>query len=604
MNSIQPKYHRLIELLEGRLFRIPSYQRSYSWETRQRQDLFEDITKTFRKDTYHFMATIVCLKRHDEMRKVGSKELFVYDIVDGQQRITTLIALLKAISAELKKGSKEEIEESTEIEKLLVKGENKDIILLQTNHNEAELFREYIRDYIIPDRNSIKTLAEKNLYDLFISCRKFVTDWKNKGGYKIIDLLSIVKNRLGFIFYEIDDESIVYTVFEVLNSRGLDVNWLDKTKSVLMGIVYEKFGKLSNSREYIQQLQSYWGEIYKILGIKEINGDELLTFTAAFLFSEKEKGKLPSNETSLDFFKSFSYKNVDNILKIASTILSVATRIKELSDIPEYSFFYSVQQARYLYVSITTNRFLTVDDKKEILEHWEKIIFRTYGMMKDTRRNVGDFIRLGREIFNNSINNPLNEKDNLYEYEKFESLNFKEKIIFRIEEIGEDSPIKIAIESLREKRNWYRDAQQELKYFFFKCEKYIATIRKAAIRHDLWENIFLSSANDSIEHICPEFDPYKNWVGTMGNEKNAFENNVNRLGNLVVLTSQINSRCGTKAFNEKKVAYKDALLHVVNDIVYIDYLENGDAKERTLWDKNSIDIREEHLLQIALQIWG
>ncbi len=604
MNSVQPKYHRLIELLEGRLFRIPSYQRSYSWEARQRQDLFDDITKTFKKDTYHFMATIVCLKRHDEIRKVGSKELFVYDIVDGQQRLTTLVALLKAISIELKKGNTEEIEESNEIEKLLVKGENKDIILLQTNHNEAELFREYIRDCVIPDKNSIKTLAEKNLYDLFVSCKKFVSDWKNKEGRKIIELLSIVKNRLGFIFYEIDDESIVYTVFEVLNSRGLVVNWLDKTKSVLMGIVYEKFGKLTNSREYIQQLQSYWGEIYKILGVKEINGDELLTFTAAFLYSEKEKGKLPSNETALDFFKNFSYKNADNILKIASTILAVATKVKELSDIPEYNFFYSIQQARYLYVSIVINRLLDINEKREILEHWEKILFRTYGMMKDTRRNVGDFIRLGKEIFNNNIYNPLNKKDNLYEYEKFESLNFKEKIIFRIEEIGKDSPIKVALESLRDKRNWHRDAQQELKYFFFKYEKYIATVRKAAIRYDLWENIFMSSANDSIEHICPESDPYKNWVGTMGNEKNAFDNNVNRLGNLVVLTSQINSRCGTKAFNGKKVAYKDAFLHVVNDILYVDYLKNGDARERMLWDKNSIDKREDHLLQIAFEIWS
>lgn len=373
INSIQPKYHRLIELLEGRLFRIPYYQRSYSWESRQKTDLFEDITKTYLKDTSHFMATIVCLKRQDEIRKVGSKELFIYDIVDGQQRITTLVALLKAISLGLKTVSIEEQEESNEIEKLLVKGENKDLILLQTNHNEADLFMEYLRDAVIPDKNRIKTLAEKNLYDLFISCKKFVSNWKDKDGRKIIDLLSVVKNRLGFIFYEIDDESIVYTVFEVLNSRGLDVNWLDKAKSVLMGIVYEKFGKFSNSKEYIQRLQSYWGEIYKILGIKDINGDEILTFTASFLYSEKDKGKLYSTEVSLDFFKEFSYKNIDNILKIARTILLVADKIKELSDIPEYRFFYSIQQARYLYVAIMTNNLLTKDVKIEALWYWEKI---------------------------------------------------------------------------------------------------------------------------------------------------------------------------------------------------------------------------------------
>lgn len=213
-------------------------------------------------------------------------------------------------------------------------------------------------------------------------------------------------------------------------------------------------------------------------------------------------------------------------------------------------------------------------------------------------------IRLGREVFNNSIQNPLKERDNLYEYEKFESYSFKEKIVYRIEEIGKESPIKLALESLKEKRNWYKNSQEELKYFFYKYEKYIAEKRKAAFRSDLWESIFISSATDSIEHIFPEFDPYNNWVGLMGNEKNEIENNVNRLGNLVVLTPLINSRCGTKSFKDKKIAYKDALLHVVNDIIYIDYSENGDAKERKVWNKENIDLREEHLIKIAMEIWG
>ena len=41
--KLEPKYYVLEELLERRLFRIPEYQRAYSWETKQRQDLFEDV---------------------------------------------------------------------------------------------------------------------------------------------------------------------------------------------------------------------------------------------------------------------------------------------------------------------------------------------------------------------------------------------------------------------------------------------------------------------------------------------------------------------------------------------------------------------------------
>lgn len=62
---IQPKYLKLNELLNGRLFRIPPYQRAYSWERKQRRDLFSDITRLRHSDNdaVHFMATMVGLNR-------------------------------------------------------------------------------------------------------------------------------------------------------------------------------------------------------------------------------------------------------------------------------------------------------------------------------------------------------------------------------------------------------------------------------------------------------------------------------------------------------------------------------------------------------------
>ena len=51
--------------------------------------------------------------------------------------------------------------------------------------------------------------------------------------------MRLVLHRLGFVVYDTEDSRVVYTVFEVLNSRGLAVDWLDKAKSVLMGRMYE-----------------------------------------------------------------------------------------------------------------------------------------------------------------------------------------------------------------------------------------------------------------------------------------------------------------------------------------------------------------------------
>src|SRR5262245_45477036 len=61
--QIQPLYMTLNTLLNGRLFKIPEYQRAYSWGTKQRDDLFLDIRKLRGSDKGHFMATMVGLRR-------------------------------------------------------------------------------------------------------------------------------------------------------------------------------------------------------------------------------------------------------------------------------------------------------------------------------------------------------------------------------------------------------------------------------------------------------------------------------------------------------------------------------------------------------------
>lgn len=116
---IEPKYHTLNTLFAERVFRIPKYQRFYSWEKKQRADLFSDLRTLAKKgeDRHHFMATVVCL-RTNEVKPIDSVEYRIYDIVDGQQRLTTLILLLKAIQKSLVEGREKE-----NIGKILVKGD-------------------------------------------------------------------------------------------------------------------------------------------------------------------------------------------------------------------------------------------------------------------------------------------------------------------------------------------------------------------------------------------------------------------------------------------------------------------------------------------------
>ena len=96
----QPNYFPLDDLLSRRLFRIPHYQRAYSWQHKQRHDMFEDIKqlKDKSEDSFHFMATVVGLRR--DTRSISNRYNII-EIVDGQQRLTTLVLLLKAIEKKL-----------------------------------------------------------------------------------------------------------------------------------------------------------------------------------------------------------------------------------------------------------------------------------------------------------------------------------------------------------------------------------------------------------------------------------------------------------------------------------------------------------------------
>jgi len=120
MITIQPQYLTLAKLLDGRLFQIPEYQRAYSWTSRQREDLFEDIDQTFTKgpEEGHFMAALVCLRRKKQL--LGTDEYYIMEVVDGQQRLTTLITLLNIIKLKLDKKQRAEAKMREELAELLV----------------------------------------------------------------------------------------------------------------------------------------------------------------------------------------------------------------------------------------------------------------------------------------------------------------------------------------------------------------------------------------------------------------------------------------------------------------------------------------------------
>ena len=576
---IQPEFKSLFVILSDKLFRIPEYQRHYSWQTKQRNELFEDIKKLQAvREKYdertHFMATIVCLKTKDK-EQVGSNTFYVYDVVDGQQRLTTLVILLKAISLKLR--TEEQLDEAKELDKLLVKGDGR-LIILQNNHDNRLILRHYLKDGQKPQADSIKTVADNNISQAIKDCDKFVNSHPN-----VVNLLALVKNYLYFIFQSLEDKGAVYTIFEVLNSRGLDVDWLDKCKSLLMGLLYEYASSRENNdlfSQHLNELHGYWSDIYREIGLQNIQGHEIIRF-AATLKEESGPGRPLSAEDTLDFFKNDCTKVSSNDLVI-NKIIENTVWLKEITSC--LSKLYAdkrrnavtdITQARLLAVAIMLRKDLREEERNSLLEQWERTSFKIYGLFrKDSRTKVGEYVRAAKKIrkdANATVNDLLNT----------------------IARIGSDFPIDTAVEELK-KHDFYSDWQKELQYFFFRYEEYLAKMNGTQLDKIIWNEIWESNPNNTIEHILPQDKSKPCWNHFTEDEHREL---VHSMGNLCLLAPSLNTEAGNKGFSDKKETYKKASLMLLNEIVS----DNG--VERSVWDKDAINYRREQLIKFAMERW-
>ncbi|EDN71023.1 conserved hypothetical protein [Beggiatoa sp. PS] len=556
--SIRPDYLTFDDLLQKKLFRIPNYQRAYSWESKQRKDLFFDIEKLNKssdKEKHHFMATLVCLKIGKETVVVD--EFWIFHIVDGQQRLTTLIILLKALQKVLNTGNNQEQKVANDIQHILIKEDNR-LILLQTNHDNSHFFRNYLETGSIPESEKVKTTATQHLIEAFKECENFVNQWTNQ--YGGLSLLQLIKNRLGFIFYLLEDEGSAYTVFEVLNSRGLEVDWLDKCKTLLMGIAFETANNKTTRDEHLNELHKLWSEIYRTIGITKIQGHEILRF-AATLEDQYEPNRIMSAEKAIEFFRDECQANPRNIVKVTHCFLEIAETLKSLYENPRREAITRILHTRLLAVSIMMKNSLKKEERDHILKQWENVTFRIYGLFrKDSRTKVGEYTRLAWQMAHNTLT--------------------ANTLIKKIANIGEEYSIEEAVEELRE-MDCYNGWEMELRYFLYRYEENLAKEQGSAIGEAMWQQIWSVSATKTIEHILPQ-------------SSRTQKEHIHRLGNLTLLPPQANSKAGKKTFQQKREIYQqNKQLKLMDEII-----------NKRRWTTKEIEERENRLLDWAIDEWG
>ncbi|MDD2212617.1 MAG: DUF262 domain-containing protein [Clostridia bacterium] len=229
----------------GKYFRIPSYQRDYAWDIQNIDDLFDDIFEAMETNVGHYIGTFILSQNREEN---------CYDVVDGQQRLTTLTMILNSIIEKL----------SSDTDRII----NKDRFILSNSSKRWKLellgdnnnfFKQLLDGQSVEPINKSQKLL-KNAYN-HIQWR--VQEIKNSN--KENEFLEFVKQLEVMEFIESNAGKAI-RIFQTVNDRGKLLSNVDKAKSLL--IYYSN--RLLNGK-YDDIINNSFGEIYHYYNdIKEL----------------------------------------------------------------------------------------------------------------------------------------------------------------------------------------------------------------------------------------------------------------------------------------------------------------------------------------------
>ncbi len=250
--------------LTGTIFSIPVYQRNYTWEEENCEKLLQDIVSISQNKKTHFMGSITyILHLIDDEKSLRPLQEFV--IIDGQQRVTTIMLLLKAIETKIQN---EEIKK--EIGNLLnLSGQR---LRLKPIKSDKEAF-----DLVMQNRShELQGVSHiRNNYKFFT---KELEHYISKG-YRIEEIYgAFLRLKIVAIGLELGEDD-PQVVFESINATGVQLKGLDLIRNYLM------MGENSENQKHLYD--TYWVPLENWLGERDLN-DFIKTYLRIY-FEDKVK---------------------------------------------------------------------------------------------------------------------------------------------------------------------------------------------------------------------------------------------------------------------------------------------------------------------------
>lgn len=537
----------------GIKYEIPKFQRDYTWEAEQWDDLWQDILQLVSdEETEHYMGYLV-------LQTTDNKN---YHIIDGQQRLTTMSIIILAVLKSLEDLVKNEVEkESNQKRKDTLHNSyigTIDPVTLITN-NKLKLNRnsdDYYRNYIVllkelPIRNT--NASQKHMRECFQWYFDRIKK-KFKTGLDLAAFIDGIVDKLFFTVIKVSDQLNAFKVFETLNARGVQLSSSDLLKNYLFSIVDET----SPHENEIEELEKLWSGIIGKLGTLKFE-DYLRYFWNSFhktvgkknLF-KTIKNEIKTKEQTFSLLRDL-IDTVDLYIALSEPNDEFWNEFKEVKESLTELKMFQIKQTNSLLISAYKN--LEKNQFFKLLKASTIISFR-YNIIGGLNPNEQE------EVYN-SLALKINR-------EKTFSSKDLEKIYVNDDNFVSDFSTKQFKSTTRNHRI--------VKYIYSKIEM-----------NKYQNDIAWDSDIYTIEHILPE-SADENW-GEFSDEE--INRSVYRLGNLILLEKKLNREAGVLSFVEKVQLFNQSNSKITKAIS--EYYET--------WNEDKISARQKQLAKDAKSIW-
>jgi len=653
----------LSKIFTEKIFRIPDYQRGYAWQNQvinkqpsgQLVDFWEDLMRLDTKKTHYTgMLTLekIPLKTCQEMTEdwwlinPEGKAHEAFYVVDGQQRLTTIIILLQCI---LEKLGDDAILNETPVADIRKKfiyqqkadGISRTYIFGYENQNPSY---EFLKTKIFKE-HSASNNNEESLYTYNLEKAKEFFAIQLENYNKLEELFIKLTQKLVFNEYVIENDLDVFIAFETMNNRGKPLSNLELLKNRLI-YLSTLFPDEEDAEKLLlrKNINACWKTVYEYLGKnkKRLLPDDVFLKAHWIMYFAYSRRK----GNDYIYFLLEQYFTAKNIFQASPLILTEIEEQETVSLDDDYDEDEIEKEDPIRQITVLTLKHINdyITSMQNAVKHWYDIfnpLENTYKNLNEEEQNWLDKLnRLGIGNFSPLILSVY--CSNIVVLKKIELLQTIEKYIFLLFRVSQqrantgdsefykaarelfykETDIDIIISQLTKRISDYLDLDKfskyiknkftfyskdgfygwsGLRYFLYEHEQHLMIKAEYTGQKVSWKT-FTDSYKDyvTIEHIFPQTHDKLCWVESFDRfsieEKNIL---CNSIGNLLLLSKPKNSSLQNDCFDEKRKNPQ-----VTQGYFNGSYSESRVANKYNVWTAEEIKKRSIELIEFMETRWG